>query len=58
MGNASKYHRKDENIHSVECGTGDGSLGCSSLKRRRSHKAGGLLVKERGWSHIYWEEFR
>jgi hypothetical protein len=58
MENESKYHRWDGNIYSIECETGDESLGCSGLKGRRSHKPEGLIRRKSSWSHNYWEDFR
>jgi hypothetical protein len=52
MPNGSKYHRRDANIYSIECRTGDEAGGCSGLERRGSHKAEGLIVSKSGWVHI------
>jgi hypothetical protein len=48
MGNESKYDRRDANICSIECRTGDESRGCSGLKKGRSHKSEGSIVSKSG----------
>jgi hypothetical protein len=58
LGNEKKYNQRDANTCSIECGTGDGFLGCSGLKRWRRHKAEELTRRKSGWSDIYWEELK
>jgi hypothetical protein len=38
MRNESKDHRKDANMYSIDCRTGEESSGCSGLERRRREK--------------------
>jgi hypothetical protein len=48
MPNESKDHRKDANMHSMDCRTGEESSGSSGLERGIRDKAGGLIEGEDG----------
>jgi hypothetical protein len=48
MRNESKDHRKDANMYSIDCRTGEKSSGSSGLERGRRDKAGESIVNEDG----------
>jgi hypothetical protein len=48
MRNESKDHRKDANMYSIDCRTGEESSGSSGLERGRRDKAGGSIGSEDG----------
>jgi hypothetical protein len=48
MRNERTDHRKDVNMCSIDCRTGEESSGCSCLERGRRDKAGGSIGREDG----------
>jgi hypothetical protein len=48
MQNEKKNPRKDANMCSIDCRTGEESSGCSCLERGRRDKAGGSVGSEDG----------
>jgi hypothetical protein len=48
MQNENKDHRKDANMSSIDCRTGEESGGRNGLERGRSYKAEGLIGSKNG----------
>jgi hypothetical protein len=48
MRNESKEHRKDANMYSIDCRTGEESSGSSCLERGKRDKAGRSIEYEDG----------